>query len=163
MSHYWEKSILYFTHVYYTGLSKRVFSPNIFCIFLQNFMYFLFVLSFQYDVIVIETTTLYNHYFHDCYLVIFNFILPLQRYLFVKIWKSHYKTIFWHILARSMVPERFWIVFLFKKLIKTNGKQLQNAIKKKKKIISGNLTSMMCNQFFCNFAVNVALSLWRFI
>ena len=156
MSHYWEKSILYFTHVYYTGLSKRVFSPNIFCIFLQNFMYFLFVLSFQYDVIVIETTTLYNHYFHDCYLVIFNFILPLQRYLFVKIWKSHYKTIFWHILARSMVPERFWIVFIEK----VNKKKWQTVTERnQKKISSGNLTSTMCNQSFCNFAVNVALSL----
>ena len=47
------------------------------------------------------------------------------------------------------------------KFNKKNGEQSQNAIKKK--ISSGNLTSMMCNQFFCNFAVNVALSLWKFI
>ena len=29
----------------------------------------------------------------------------------------------------------------------------------KKKISSGNLTSMICKQSFCNFVVNVALSL----
>ena len=53
-----KKGLLYFTDGHYTGLSKRVFSAIFFgkkYFLFQNFMYFLFVLSFQFDVIFIET------------------------------------------------------------------------------------------------------------
>ena len=53
-----------------------------------------------------------------------------------------------------MVQESFWIVFLLTKLIKTNSEQSQNQIKIYIYISSANLTSMICNQFFRNFAVN---------